>query len=155
MAIIRWQPWQEMDALRRQFDDLFDELAPITRGTMKTNGHTWSPAIELKSTDEHVVLKAEVPGMKADDLDVQVSREAVSISGEYKAETKTEDKEHQIFRSEFRYGSFHRVIPLPVAVQNDQVQAEFKDGILTLTMPKVEADRPKVVKVNLSSSIES
>ncbi|EKQ70682.1 molecular chaperone (small heat shock protein) [Leptolyngbyaceae cyanobacterium JSC-12] len=150
MAIIRWQPWQEFDALRRQFDDLFDELAPISRVSSRINGHAWSPAIELKSTDDAVILRAELPGIKADDLDVQVTREAVSISGEYKSETKTEDKEHQIHRSEFRYGSFQRMIPLPVAVQNDQAKAEFKDGILTLTLPKVEAEKPKVVKVSVN-----
>src|SRR5512147_2806860 len=105
MAIIRWQPWQEIDTLRRQFDQLFDELTPISRGTaMKTNGNAWAPAIELKSTDTDVILRAELPGIDAKDLDVQVSREAVSITGEYKTETKTEDKEHQIYRSEFRYG---------------------------------------------------
>lgn len=152
MAIIRWQPWQEFDVLRRQFDDLFDELAPISRATGKVNGHAWSPAIELKSTDEALTLRVELPGINANDLDVQVTREAVSISGEYKSETKTEDKEHQVHRSEFRYGSFQRVIPLPTAIQNDQVKAEFKDGILTLTLPKVEAEKPKVVKVSLGES---
>ncbi|MDX2241028.1 MAG: Hsp20/alpha crystallin family protein [Leptolyngbyaceae cyanobacterium bins.302] len=155
MAIVRWQPWQEFDVLRRQFDDLFDELVPVSRGTLKQNGHAWAPAIELKSNDEAIVLRAELPGINAENLDVQVTREAVAISGEYKAETKTEDKEHQVHRSEFRYGSFQRVIPLPVAVQNDQVKAEFKDGILTLTLPRVEAEKPKVVKVNLTESAAS
>jgi HSP20 family protein len=150
MTIIRWQPWQEIDTLRRQFDQLFDELAPVSRGTsLKPNGHAWTPAIELKSTDKEIILRAELPGMEAKDLEVQVSRESVALSGEYKAESKTEDKEHQIYRSEFRYGSFQRIVPLPVAVENDQVKAEFKDGVLTLIMPKVEAERPKVVKVNL------
>lgn len=154
MAIIRWQPWQEIDTLRRQFDQLFDELAPISRGTgMKTNGNAWAPAIELKSNDTDIILRAELPGIDAKDLDVQVSREAVSLSGEYKTETKTEDKEHQMYRSEFRYGSFQRVIPLPVAVENDQVKADFKDGILTLTMPRVAAERPKVVKVNVGGTL--
>lgn len=149
MTLIHWKPWHEIDTLRRQFDDLFDELAPISRGGMKPSGNGWIPAIELKTTDEAVVLRAELPGIAAKDLDVQVSREAVSISGEYKTEEKTEDKEQQIYRSEFRYGSFKRVIPLPIAVRNDQVNAEFKDGILTLTMPKVEAEQNKAVKVNL------
>ncbi|MGQ9870384.1 Hsp20/alpha crystallin family protein [Leptodesmis sp.] len=154
MAIIRWQPWQEIDTLRRQFDQLFDELTPISRSsTMKTNGNAWVPAIELKSTDTDVILRTELPGIDAKDLDIQVSREAVSIKGEYKTESKTEDKEHQIYRSEFRYGSFQRVIPLPVAVENDQVKADFKDGILTLTMPRVEAERPKVVKVNVGGTL--
>ncbi len=108
------------------------------------------PAIELKTADTEVVLRAELPGIDVKDLDVQVTREAVSISGEYKAETKTE--EGRIVRSELRYGKFHRVIPLPFKVQNDQVKAEFQDGILTLVLPKLQAELPKVVKVNLNTT---
>lgn len=149
MTLIRWQPWQDIETLRRQFDDLFDEIAPVPRVVAKAGGRAWSPAIELKATTEAVILRAELPGINPENLDVQVTQEAVSISGDYKTETKTDDQEHHLYRSEFRYGSFHRIIPLPTAVQNDQVKAEFKDGILTLTLPKVEAERPKVVKVNL------
>lgn len=151
MAMIRWQPWQEMETLRRQFDQLFDELAPISRDAVSTvTGRAWAPAIELKTTETDVVLRAELPGIDAKDLDIQVTQDAVSISGEYQAESKTED--HQLFRTEFRYGNFRRVIGLPIAVQNDKANAEFKDGILTLTLPKVEADRPKVVKVSLNGT---
>lgn len=148
MALIRWQPWHEMETLRQQMDQLFDEIAPANRYAIaESHRNTWAPAIELKNQDAELVLKAELPGIKAEDLDVQVTREAVSISGEYKSETKSEAG--RVVRSEFRYGNFQRVIPLPVAVRNDQVKAEFKDGILTLNLPKFAADRPKVVKVNL------
>lgn len=150
MALIRWQPWQEMETMRRQLDQLFDELAPVSRDMLSSVRKTWAPAIELKSTDTDVVLRAELPGVDGKDLDIQVTREAVAISGEYRSEEKHE--EGNVFRSEFRYGSFHRVVPMPVAVQNDKVNAEFKDGILTLTLPKLVADRPKVVKVNLGGT---
>jgi len=154
MALVRWQTWNDIDAIRHQFDQLFDELAPLTRPTsVKGNGATWSPAIEVKATDVEVIVRAELPGIDATDLDVQVTREAVSIAGEYRSESKSED--HQVYRSEFRYGGFRRVIPLPTPVQNDQVKADFKDGILTLTLPKVEADRPKVVKVDLNQTTQS
>lgn len=152
MALIRWQPWQEMEVMRRQLDRLFDDLAPISqnRFPLAQDRKVWGPAIELQQTESDVVLRAELPGVDAKDLDVQVSREAVSISGEYRSETKSED--NKVFRSEFRYGNFHRVVPLPVEVHNDKVNAEFKDGILTLTLPKVTADRPQVVKVNLAGT---
>lgn len=152
MALLRWQPWHEMETLRRQMDQLFDELAPIssTASINYSNRAPWSPAIELKHTDTELVLRAELPGVNANDLDIQVTRDAIAISGEYTSETKTED--NRVIRSEFRYGNFHRVIPLPIAVRNDQVKAEFKDGILTLNLPKLEADRPKVVKINLNGN---
>ena len=144
MTLIRWQPRQEGETLSRQLDRLFEDVAPSRR-----NLQSQTPAIELKVTDADVILRAELPGIAAKDLDIQVTRAAVAIAGEYRTETQTEGV--RLFRSEFRSGSFRRVVPLPVEVQNDQVRAEFKDGILTLTLPKREADRNQVVKVNLTS----
>jgi HSP20 family protein len=143
MTPIRWNPWQEMEAVRRQMDQLFTELAP-------TREATWTPAIELSSNDAEFTLRAQLPGIDANDLDIQVGRHAVSLSGEHKVENKTEDNGY--LRSEFRYGKFSRVIPLPAAVQNDQVKADFKDGVLTLTLPRVQAVKPSVVKVNLTEA---
>jgi HSP20 family protein len=88
--------------------------------------------------------------MEAKDLDVQVTENAVSISGERKSEAKKQ--ENSVTRSEFHYGKFHRVIPLPARVQNTNVTAEYKDGILNLTLPKTEQEKNKVVKVNLQSA---
>lgn len=144
MALIRWQPFQEMETLRRQMDRMFDEMTQVDRG----NQVVWQPAIELQTTDENVILRAEIPGVEGKDLDVRVTREAVAIAGEYRYEKKDEQK--GVFRTEFRYGKFHRVIPLPAAVQNEQVQADFTNGILTLTLPKVEAAKNRVVKLNLT-----
>ncbi|MBD2019845.1 Hsp20/alpha crystallin family protein [Leptolyngbya sp. FACHB-36] len=138
-------PWQEMAALTRQLDHVFADLTPATE-TRKP----WAPAIELKQTDSEVVLRAELPGIDAKDLEVNVTREAVSISGEYRSENKTEDQ--HVFRSEFRYGSFRRVVPLPVEVQNTEVTAEFKDGVLTLTLPKAD---DRAVKVNLPGTTDA
>lgn len=150
MSLIRWQPWQEIETLSRQLDRRFNDFTPISRTTAPV-AHTWTPAIEFKATDTAFVLRAELPGLAAQDLDIQVTRDSVSLAGEYRSDTKNEDS--KFFRSEFRYGSFRRVIPLPVAIQNDQVKADFANGILTLTLPKVVSNRPKVVKVNLADAI--
>lgn len=144
MAIVRWAPFRELDTLRKEMDQLFDSF---TLDNGRNGWATFAPAVELHETPEAVQLKAEIPGLEAKDLDVQVTAEAVSISGERKSETRTEEK--GVVRSEFRYGKFSRVIPLPARVQNDKVEAEYKDGILHLNMPKVEAEKNKVVKVNL------
>ncbi|MBF2045982.1 MAG: Hsp20/alpha crystallin family protein [Leptolyngbya sp. IPPAS B-1204] len=145
MALIRWQPFQEIDALQREMNRLFDDvLAPSGR---RENGMAFMPAAELKETEDAIHLRLEVPGLEAKDLNVEVTADSVSISGERQSETKTEEK--GVFRSEFRYGKFQRVIPLPVQIDNQNVQAEYKDGILKLTLPKMEDERRKVVKVNL------
>lgn len=145
MALVRWEPFREIDTLQQQMNRLFDELLPATRETR--DGITFVPPAEIEETADAIHLKLEIPGMDAKDLNVEVSAEAVSISGERKSETKTEEK--GVTRTEFRYGKFQRVIPLSARIQNDKVQAEYKDGILTLTLPKAEEEKSKIVKVNL------
>jgi HSP20 family protein len=132
-----------METMRHQFDQLFNEMTqPVV------DPKTWQPAIELQDTGDQLVLRAELPGMTAADLNIEVTREGVSIQAEHRREQTTEQQ--GMVKSEFRYGHFRRVVQLPVAIQNDKVQAEYKDGILTLTLPKVEESRNKVVKVNIT-----
>ena len=149
----RWQPRREFDIVRRQLDQLFDEISHINFDSALVKprelGAAWIPAIELNDVGAALVLRAEVPGVDAEHLDVQVSRDAVAIQGEYRSEQKNDEQGR--FRSEFRYGNFRRVIPLRVPVQNEQVQAELKDGILTLTLPKVAPEKA-VVKLNLATA---
>ncbi|NEP02028.1 MAG: Hsp20/alpha crystallin family protein, partial [Symploca sp. SIO2E9] len=104
------------------------------------------PLAELSETEEAIVLKLEVPGMEAKDLNVEVTEDTVSISGERQEENKDNT------RSEFHYGKFHRVIPLPKRIQNTKVTAEYKDGVLNLTLPFREEEKNKVVKVNLEAA---
>ncbi len=151
MSLIRWQPLRELDTLRQQMDRLLDELMHGERSESllpKLNAN-WTPAIELKETDTDIILKAEIPGIEAKDLNVEVSPDAVSIAGEYQQEKHDEGK--GIVRSEFRYGQFQRIIPLPISIKNEQVKAEFKNGVLTLTLPKVEAAKRNVVKIDLTT----
>lgn len=143
MRLVRLQPFHEMETLRRQMDRVFDELAQVN----PDRPNVWSPAIELHDRENSLILRAEIPGVEGKDLDIQVTREAVSISGEHRYEKQTEEK--GFYHSEFRYGKFQRTIQLPVPIQNDKVEAEFKNGILTLTLPKLEELQRKVVKVNL------
>ncbi len=144
MSLIRWKPFSEIDSLQREMNSLFDSLMPTTSERLSTG---FIPAAEMEETPEAIMLKLEIPGMDAKDIDIQVSAESIAISGERKSETKTEEK--GVTRSEFRYGSFSRVIPLPARVQNTNVNAEYKDGILNLTLPKAEEEKNKVVKVNI------
>lgn len=146
MALIRWQPFQEFDTLRRQMDEMFDQVMVRER----QSATSWQPAIELQDTEENLVLRAEIPGADGKDIDIHVTREAIAISGERRFEQHTQAQ--GFFRSEFRYGNFQRVIPLPMPVQNEQAYAEFKDGILTLTLPKVSEARRTVVKLNLDNT---
>ncbi len=143
MALIRWEPFSEMNELQKEMNSLFDSLAPRNNELMAG----FVPAAEMEETAEEIHLKLEIPGMDAKDIDLQVTANAISISGERKSEVKTEAK--GMTKSEFRYGSFNRVIPLPVRIQNTNVTAKYQDGILHLTLPKAEEEKNKVVKVNI------
>ena len=146
MALIRWQPFHEMEALQRDMNRMFETLASNEQGSMR---QSFMPLAEMEQTEDAVHLKIEVPGMNADDLDVQVTQEAVMIRGERKSESKSE--KNGMKRSEFRYGSFSRTIPLPVPVDNNQVKGDYQDGILTLELPKLQKQENKITKVSIGS----
>ena len=146
MALVRFEPFREVDTMQRQMNRLFDDF--FTNSGRNNGNLAFAPPAELSETAEAYHLKLEVPGMNINDLDIQATAEAVSVSGDRKSETKTED--NGMTRTEFRYGKFQRVIPLPGRINNQNVQAEYKDGILTLTLPKAEEEKNKVVKVKVS-----
>ncbi|MGK7877338.1 MAG: Hsp20/alpha crystallin family protein [Xenococcaceae cyanobacterium] len=146
MTLIRWEPFREVEALQQEMNRLLDSLTPTTKG--EKLGLAFVPAAEMTETPEAIYLKLEVPGLEAKDFDVEVTAEYVTISGERKSETETEEK--GTTRTEFRYGKFRRAIPLPARIENTNVNAEYKNGILNLTLPKAEKEKHKVVKVNIS-----
>ena len=145
MILVRWNAWREIDTLQRQLNNLFEDTR--VPSTFLDRGLSKVPAAEIQETENAIHLKLELPGIEAKDLDVQVTENAVYLSGERKSETKTEEK--GVTRSEFHYGKFQRVIPLSARIQNTNVTADYKDGILNLTLPKTEQEKNKVVKVNL------
>lgn len=152
MSLIRWQPLKELDTLRHQMNHLFDDLMHSDREftqLAKLENMLLVPAVELKETETDLLLKAVVPGIEAKDLDVEVSENAVSIAGEHREEKHTEKKGY--FRSELQYGQFQRTVPLPVSIKHDQVRSEFKDGVLTLTLPKAEPTHQSVTKIDLTA----
>lgn len=143
--LVRWNPWMEIGTLHREINNLLEETKAPSR--LFERGFHKVPAAEISETDDAVNVKLEIPGMDTKDLDIQVTEDTVYITGERKSETKTENK--GVSKSEFYYGKFQRAISLPTLVQNNQVSAEYKDGILHLTLPKAEEEKKKVVKVNL------
>ncbi|MEH2125198.1 Hsp20/alpha crystallin family protein [Nostoc sp.] len=148
MTIVRWNPWREIDTLQHQINSLFEDTR--LPSALFDKSLTKVPAAEIQETEDAIHLKIELPGIEAKDLDVQVTENAVYVSGERKSETKKEEK--GVTRSEFHYGKFQRVIPLSARIKNTDVTADYKDGILNLTLPKTEQEKNKVVKVNLEQS---
>lgn len=148
MNIVRFDPFRQFSSMQREMNRLFDQMMSNSDRSVEMTGYSFIPSAELHETPEQIQLKVEVPGLEAKDLDIKVTAEGVGITEERKSEIQNEDK--GVKRSEFRYGTFQRIIPLPARIQNDKVQAEFQNGILCLTMPKDEQEKNKVVIVSLN-----
>ncbi|MGK7906770.1 MAG: Hsp20/alpha crystallin family protein [Synechococcus sp.] len=146
MALARWEPFREMYGLQRDmnrwFDDMFTSFGPLEKAEK-----AFMPSAELEETDTSYILKLEVPGIDPKDIDIEVTKDTVSISGERKSERRAE--EGGITRTEFHYGHFRRVIPLLGNIDNQSVAADYQDGILSLTLPKIESEARKSVKVSV------
>lgn len=149
MALIRWQPFRELDELQQEMNRVFDSLNSPSPTQKNHNGMSFVPPAEMEETADAIHIRLEVPGVNPEDLDIQASAEAVSIRGERKSEANTEEK--GIKRSEFRYGAFQRVIPLSTRINHNDVQADYQNGVLELTLPKAEEERQKAVKVKVNA----
>jgi len=143
--LIRWEPAREMMTLREAMDRLFDDA--FTRPFGLTDGWhgTYAPAVDMYQTDNDVVVKATLPGMKADDVQINITGDVLSIKGELKEMNETKEKNYHI--REQRWGAFERSVMLPTSVVSDKAKAEFEDGILTITLPKAEEVKPKAITI--------
>ncbi len=140
--LIRFEPMREMITLREAMDRLFNDA--FTPSVSAVGG--WQvPAVDLYQTDEEVVVKASLPGVKADDVQISITGDMLSLKGEFKQEN--EKKERAYHLREQRYGAFERTFALPTAVVTDKARAEFENGILTITLPKAEKVKPKMITV--------
>jgi len=140
--LIRWEPAREMMTLREAMDRLFDDA--FTRPLSLRDG--WSvPAIDMYQTDDEIVVKAALPGIKADEVQINVTGEVLTLKGEMKQQEEKKEKAWHI--REQRWGSFERSVVLPTDVVADKAKADFENGILTITLPKAEEVKPKTINV--------
>jgi len=143
--LVRRDPFREMISLREAMDRLLGEALTHPLGLSLGENGVWMPQIDMYQTDEDVIVKATVPGVKPEDLHITITGDVLTIRGEIKAEEEVKDATYHI--RERRYGTFSRSLPLPVPVVADKAKAEFEDGILTLTLPKAEEVRPKTISI--------
>lgn len=137
-----WSPFDRLTSLRELLDSAF-QLAGA--GSSWRTG--WIPALDIYEDDEKITVQLEAAGMKAEDFNLSLHEGALTISGERKQET--EKREGESFRQERLFGSFSRTVSLPAPVQGDKVRASYKDGVLTVTLPKAEEARPKKIAVKV------
>jgi HSP20 family protein len=141
--LTRWEPVREMMTLREAMDRLFDDA--FTRPVFGDGGGSISPAIDLYDNTDEVVVKAALPGLKADDVQISLTSDVLTLRGEFKQENEQKEANYHI--REHRQGAFERMVSLPAEVQTDKAKADFKDGILTITLPKAEAVKPRTISI--------
>jgi HSP20 family protein len=146
MALIRWEPARELDSLQtemnRLFSSFFEPQAPSAGAAPR-----WIPSMDLVETDTHFMLKADLPGMKQDDIAIEFEGDTLTISGE--RSEQHERRDGGVLRVERGSGAFRRTLTLPQGVDPDAMEATFTDGVLEVRIPKPEARRPRRVEINV------
>lgn len=140
MALVPWNPFREMDLFSREMSNFFDFPSRVFGGFS-------SPRVDVYQTENDVVVEAEIPGVSKEDLNLYIDENTVRLTGQTKRENELKDE--NAYRTERCYGSFSRTIPLPVEVKSEQAKAEYKDGILYVTVPKVEPSKSRGRKIDI------
>jgi len=152
MALIRWEPATELGTIQnemnRLFNTFFDQPAPAGRGGAPSR--RWIPAMDLVETADQYVLRADLPGLSDDDVNIQLEDNVLTISGERKTQHEHQEEEGY-YRIERAFGSFARSLTLPEGVDPDRVQAQFDRGVLEIRIPKPEQKKPRQVQITLGT----
>ena len=145
-GLIRWTP--EADLMRRPMDRVFNEMLRELWGGVASEGvsnRAWSPAVDIQESADALMITVELPGLKPEEVEITVENQVLTLAGERKFERDA--KGETLHRVERAYGAFSRSFTLPTTVAADKVEAKFDLGLLTITLPKAEASKPRKVKV--------
>jgi HSP20 family protein len=149
MALIRWEPARELNSLQSEMNRLFNTFfdTPAGAGRPGNGGRRWLPAMDLVETPDHFVLRADLPGLSEEDVDIELEDNVLTISGERKAEH--EDRQEGYYRVERASGSFRRSLTLPEGVDPAAIEASFDKGVLEVRIPKPEERKPRKVAISV------
>lgn len=146
-GLIPWRPFRELEAMERRFSDILSwPLLPAVWRRIPTMEMGWAPAIDVFEKEDKFVVKAELPGMKEEDIDISVVGNTLTIKGERNAESKIEEDNY--YYCERSYGSFSRSIDIPSNVNAQKIEANYEDGILEVSLPKTPEVKPKKISVS-------
>ena len=145
MTIVRWEPFRELNTLQTEMNRLFDSVFDAPRGGNGGAMRRWMPAMDLVETEDHFVLRADLPGMSEEDIKIEVEDGTLTVSGERKAEHEQRDEGY--YRVERAFGSFSRSLTLPKGVDPEGVTASFDRGVLEVRVPKPEERKPRRIEI--------
>jgi HSP20 family protein len=146
MALARWDPWRNISTLQDRINRLFWDAFPEPRREEDEVGlGAWYPSVDIHESDEAIIVQAELPGLKKEDISIEVKENLLTLRGE-RAEDK-ETKEENYYRRERSFGKFHRSFTLPAAVDSEKIVATYKAGVLEVKIPKPEEQKPKEIEI--------
>ena len=145
MSLTRWGPYRDVLSLREAMDRLFEESIVRRPQALEERAGLVSVPVDMYETDEGIVVKSDLPGLKPEDVDVSITVNTLTIKGQFEAEEESGRGDVHVW--ERRYGSFHRSVMLPKGVDAENAEAEFEDGVLRVTLPTAEEEKPKQIRV--------
>lgn len=151
MTIVRWEPFRDLGLVQDRMSRIFEEAfrgVPRAADDDWAQGGAWAPAVDIYEHDGSLVLKAELPGIEPKDVDVHVENNVLTLRGERTLESEVKREQYQ--RMERSYGTFSRSFTLPNVVDNEKIKAEFKDGVLRVTLPQREEAKPKQISISVT-----
>ncbi len=143
MTIVRWEPFRELSSLQTEMNRLFNTAFDTPTGN--GGARRWTPAMDLVETEEHFVLRADLPGMTEADVNIELEDNVLTVSGERKAEH--EEKREGFYRVERAFGTFSRALTLPKGIDPEAVNASFSNGVLEVRVPKPEQRKPRKISI--------
>ncbi len=147
MPLVKWSPLKELEEMRRDMDRLFDEFFAAVCPLEQTGSRVVIPGVELFDQQNELVLRAELPGVVKEDIDLTITKDAITLKGELKRDEAVKAEDYYI--AERLYGTFSRTVQLPFEIEEDKVEATFKKGILEVVMPKKEDAKAKEVRIEV------
>ncbi len=147
MALVRWDPWTTLPTLQDRINRLFDDAFPTRTagGEDELSLLDWRPSVDTYEEGDNIVIKAELPGVKKEDVSIDVKNNVLTLKGERKHEENIDEQNY--YRRESAYGKFQRSFTLPDAVDPNKIEASYKDGVLKVTVPKTEESKTRKIEI--------
>jgi len=145
MAVVKWDPLRDLLSIQDRMNRLFEQTLSRSRAEEGITASTWSPAVDIYETPETIIMKADLPGLSREDIEIQIGDNTLTLRGERRFAKDVQQENY--LRIERAYGAFQRNFTLPATVQQEKIRAIFRDGVLELTLPKAEEAKPKKIAI--------
>lgn len=147
MAVVKWDPLRDLLSIQDRMNRLFEQTLSRSRTEDGISASTWAPAVDIYETPETIVMKADLPGLTREDIEIEIRDNTLTVKGERRLAKDVQQESY--LRIERAYGAFQRSFTLPTSVRQEEIRASFRDGVLELLLPKAEEAKPKKIAIDV------